>query len=220
MANTLFLYLESVLQSWGEHSRWDDRDTSNEPTKSGVVGLLGCASGISNSDQLSDLSRKITIGVRIDRAGSNLSDFQVVCGGSRLAKGGVRSSGIVINKQYLNDSCFLVAVRSDPDTIKSLENALLNPVWIPYLGRKGCVPHTPLLAGTGEFSDIEKALLSFPLSDRTGPEDKVCLVLESDTNEGLSRSDELTSRTPNVYGRRYVRYVYHEKTSIGNGRNL
>ena len=45
MANTLFLRLEGPLQSWGERGHWAVRDTAPEPTKSGVVGLLGCALG-------------------------------------------------------------------------------------------------------------------------------------------------------------------------------
>ena len=34
----LILRLEGALQSWGERSHWDHRDTANFPTKSGVVG--------------------------------------------------------------------------------------------------------------------------------------------------------------------------------------
>ena len=41
----LFLRLEGPLQSWGIRSRWDVRETQPEPTKSGVIGLLGCALG-------------------------------------------------------------------------------------------------------------------------------------------------------------------------------
>lgn len=38
MAKMLMLRLEGVLQSWGEHSRFDSRDSASMPTKSGVVG--------------------------------------------------------------------------------------------------------------------------------------------------------------------------------------
>ena len=41
----MLLRLEGVLQSWGERSRWDHRDTSDMPTKSALIGLLGCAMG-------------------------------------------------------------------------------------------------------------------------------------------------------------------------------
>ena len=41
----LVLRLEGPLQSWGENAKWDFRDSSTMPTKSGIVGLLGCAMG-------------------------------------------------------------------------------------------------------------------------------------------------------------------------------
>ena len=36
----LVLCLEGVLQSWGEDAKWDIRDSSDMPTKSGIVGLI------------------------------------------------------------------------------------------------------------------------------------------------------------------------------------
>ena len=46
----LILRLEGALQSWGERSHWDHRDTAVFPSKSGVVGLLGCAMGLERGD--------------------------------------------------------------------------------------------------------------------------------------------------------------------------
>ena len=43
---TLLLRLVAPLQSWGTTSRFDDRDTGKEPSKSGVIGLLAAAMGI------------------------------------------------------------------------------------------------------------------------------------------------------------------------------
>ena len=42
----LMLRLEGALQSWGDHSKWDIRDSGDFPSKSGVVGLLACAMGM------------------------------------------------------------------------------------------------------------------------------------------------------------------------------
>ena len=36
----LVLRLDGPLQSWGENAKWDFRDSSTMPTKSGIVGLL------------------------------------------------------------------------------------------------------------------------------------------------------------------------------------
>ena len=43
---TLLLRLVGPMQSWGTTSRFDERDTGKEPSKSGVVGLLAAALGI------------------------------------------------------------------------------------------------------------------------------------------------------------------------------
>ena len=46
-ANTLFLRLEGPLQAWGDTSKFVIRRTMDAPTKSGVLGLLCCAMGLS-----------------------------------------------------------------------------------------------------------------------------------------------------------------------------
>ena len=46
----ILLKLEGVLQSWGDHSKWDYRDSADFPSKSGVAGLLACAMGMERGD--------------------------------------------------------------------------------------------------------------------------------------------------------------------------
>jgi len=95
MANTLFLRLEGPLQAWGERARWSVRDTSTEPTKSGVVGMLGCALGISADQDLADLSRALRMGVRCEREGDFLTDFHTVIGGVISAEGKVKKDTVL-----------------------------------------------------------------------------------------------------------------------------
>ena len=77
----MLLRLEGVLQSWGERSRWDHRDTSDMPTKSALIGLLGCAMGIPRGDPwLNETARLLKMAVRADRAGSIMTDFHTVQG--------------------------------------------------------------------------------------------------------------------------------------------
>jgi len=56
------------MQSWGTRSRFDDRDTEAEPSKSGVLGLCAAALGIDRAAPVTRLSA-LTFGVRVDRAG-------------------------------------------------------------------------------------------------------------------------------------------------------
>ena len=71
----LILRLEGPLQSWGEHSVYfEEGDTATMPTKSGIVGLLACALGISKEEsaEIAALSDALTIGIRADRPGKIL----------------------------------------------------------------------------------------------------------------------------------------------------
>ena len=45
------LRLEGALQSWGDHSKWDERDSGSFPSKSGVVGLIACAMGLERGSE-------------------------------------------------------------------------------------------------------------------------------------------------------------------------
>ena len=45
--NTLFLRLEGPLQAWGDNSKFVIRRCMDAPTKSGVLGLICCAMGLS-----------------------------------------------------------------------------------------------------------------------------------------------------------------------------
>ena len=46
----LLLRLAGQMQSWGTQSRFSNRDTDLEPSKSGVIGLLCAAMGIPRDD--------------------------------------------------------------------------------------------------------------------------------------------------------------------------
>ncbi|WP_331719623.1 type I-E CRISPR-associated protein Cas5/CasD [Streptomyces virginiae] len=86
----LLIRLEALLQSWGNRSPYNDRDTLTRPTKSGVIGLLAAADGHDRDEiredaddflPLSDLA-DLRFGVRADRPGRLTSDFQTSGGGT------------------------------------------------------------------------------------------------------------------------------------------
>lgn len=77
----LILRLEGALQSWGDHSKWDVRDSGDFPSKSGVVGLLSCAMGLERGDpEIAALSAALHMAVRVDRPGIRVLDFHTVQG--------------------------------------------------------------------------------------------------------------------------------------------
>ena len=180
----LLLKLESPMQSWGTRSRWDIRDTGFEPTKSGVVGLLGCAMGISRNDlALEDLDKALLFGVRIDRPGLIATDYHTVTGYHRTAEGKFKcaenrmfdslskaiehkEATIVSPRDYLHDASFLVALAvkqekktANPNILEMLAAKLKNPKWPLYLGRKSCVPTLPIFYKlVDEYQNIEEAV--------------------------------------------------------------
>ena len=94
----LVLRLDGVLQSWGEHSKWNYRDSAAMPTKSGIVGLLGCALGLSRDDErLTELRSSLQMAVRADRPGIPMVDYQTIRSKKLLnAEGKVRANGDTI----------------------------------------------------------------------------------------------------------------------------
>lgn len=168
---SLLLRLEGPLQSWGYRSRFTNRDTGLEPTKSGVTGLLCCALGRPRTESPADLAA-LTMHVRVDRQGTILRDFHTAGGGvfrgSRqyyppTSSGSSSKNPAITQRYYLQDAAFLVALEGDPSLLRTLADALADPVWPLTLGRRSCPPATPVLVGPRD-ADAEAALENEPLT--------------------------------------------------------
>ncbi|MBT2207276.1 type I-E CRISPR-associated protein Cas5/CasD [Actinomadura sp. NEAU-AAG7] len=172
----LLLHLSGPLQSWGERSRFNQRDTSRAPTRSGLIGLIAAALGRRRDQPLDDLT-PLRFTTRIDRPGTLLRDFHTVGGGMPrhltviTAEGKRRSADtatLVSNRYYLQDAAFTVAVTApDPDLLDTCARALRAPTWPPYLGRRSCPPNAPLLIDAVHDDPITH-LIRLPLA-RTAP---------------------------------------------------
>ena len=190
----LVLRLEGPLQSWGENAKWDFRDSSTMPTKSGIVGLLGCAMGEERgSPVLVELAQSITVAVRADRPGVTFVDFQTVEGNPlRTADGGKRKNGVFLSPHaYLQDSCFTVFIDTTPEWQQRIISALENPRWCMYLGRKNCVPSRPILADRMEAADLMEALKEYPAAERAGKTMTYECEHPDSTAASIQRPDDL-----------------------------
>nr|WBO76135.1 type I-E CRISPR-associated protein Cas5/CasD [Streptomyces sp. SBE_14.2] len=169
----LLLRLAGPLQSWGEHSHFNDRDTLAFPTRSALTGLLAAALGRPRHHDLDDLALSVT--VRVDRPGSRLRDFHTIGGGLSAdrtvvtAEGKRRSSDtstLTSTRWYLEDAAFTVALTlpddSEPPT--AWADALQSPRWPLYLGRRACPPAGPLFLGRSAdaFHDLVHLPLALP----------------------------------------------------------
>lgn len=149
--STLLLRLAAPLQSWGVDSKFETRRTLPFPTKSGVIGLLAAALGMSRNEPLDRLN-SLKFGVRIDKEGKLIRDYHIV----KLPK-----NAVVSERYYLSDAIFLAGIEGDDEFIKSLEAALKAPAFPLYLGRRSCPPTQPLLLGI-QNCILEEALENEP----------------------------------------------------------
>jgi CRISPR system Cascade subunit CasD len=186
-ANTLFLRLEGPMQAWGnQESKFVVRRTADAPTKSGVIGMLCAALGVSRQDADKEWLPKLgalRMGVRIDAPGVRWWDYHTVGAGMKMrtAEGKLKDGPMLTRREYLCDASFLVALQGEPALIVELEAAMKNPRWTLYLGRKCCPPSRPLLGyPAGDFPDLVSAVKSFPWQPRLKydqtPETVDCLL--------------------------------------------
>ena len=144
--SVLLLRLSGPMQSWGVQSRFTVRDTGLEPSKSGVVGILCAALGRRRDEPVADLAG-LHMGVRVDQEGTLMRDFHTAGKGGYLkASGSIERSNVIVStRYYLADARFLVGVKGDElGFLAQIHDALRDPVWPLYLGRKAFVPGEPV----------------------------------------------------------------------------
>jgi len=212
--SVLLLRLSGPLQSWGVQSRFDRRDTALEPTRSGVFGLLCAALGRPRTALLDDVAA-LRMGVRADQEGQLMVDFHTAGIDGHLENDGTVNTRnpIVSRRFYLADARFLVAVAGqDEGFLARLQQALHDPVWPLYLGRKAFVPGEPvwLKEGLCPGAELLPALSRYPwlgVDPRRRPK-RLRVVLDAEDGE-QSRNDGLpTSFALRDYAVRRVRMLY------------
>ena len=229
--SVLLIRLAGPMQSWGTQSRFSDRDTGREPSKSGVVGLLCAALGKPREEGPGDGFPKLEefaelrMGVRVDREGVVEADYHTAGGGSvpGVARYGVvKANGglgtVVSTRYYLADANFLVGLEGEAELLRKLDAALGDPVWPLYLGRKCFVPGAAvrlpdelLPAGRLVEKPLETALREFPWLGSRKPSGAVRMVIECPAEEAWEvRNDQVVSFAlgDREYRLRHVRIAY------------
>ncbi|MBM4326582.1 MAG: type I-E CRISPR-associated protein Cas5/CasD [Deltaproteobacteria bacterium] len=176
---TLLLRLEGPMQSWGYRSRFDYRDTALEPTRSGVIGLICAACGVARGEDISRFE-PIRMGVRVDKEGRPERDYHTAGGDHHEPReyGVIKADGsgmdtVVSYRDYLADAIFTVGLEShDKYLLQEIAEALCNPTWPLFLGRKAfCLAEHPLSASRPSVvqADLETALKGAAFSLRCKP---------------------------------------------------
>lgn len=165
----LLMWLEAPLQSWGHDSKFGRRDTLNFPTKSGVFGLLCSALGAGGEQRellarLAPMSLSVISFSRTKQMGKQpptkcdreplLRDFHMVGSGydyedpwqkllipkTNDGEAAVGGGAKMTYRYYVQDAAFAVVLEVPTDEADIFAEALKNPIWDLYLGRKNCVP--------------------------------------------------------------------------------
>lgn len=202
---TLLIRLSGPLQSWGTTSRFDERDSQLEPSKSGVLGLVCAALGRDRAESVADLAR-LRMGVRVDREGLLLRDYQTATGVINAAGKPDLGRTVISPRYYLADAVFLVGLEGDDLTLlQSIHTALQAPHWLLALGRKGCPPGEPVWLPDGlRDTPLRDSLHTYPLLTPISSTQSLRLVLESD-NHGAVRLDQpLAPFALRRFGPRYI----------------
>lgn len=211
--SVLLLRLAGPMQSWGTQSRFTVRDTGLEPSKSGVVGLLCAALGRRRGEPVADLAA-LTMGVRVDQEGVMSRDYQTAGkGGILKASGQVERKNLVVStRYYLADARFLVGLEGQTlSLLTQVHEALRDPHWPLYLGRKAFVPGEPawLADGLRNGEELLEALRAYPWlgSNRQDRPEQMRLVVE-DPDGPEVRADQPFSFAERRFAPRRVRTMF------------
>lgn len=151
---TLLLKLAGPLQSWGTRSSFETRQTDLYPSKSAVIGLIASSFGYrrdddENNQRLNDLD----FAVRIDQQGNLLRDYHTA---RRFKNTGKFERTYVTNRYYLEDAVFVVAIGHENTAwIDEIEEALKNPMYAPFMGRRSLPLPADFFLGTTSKNVID-----------------------------------------------------------------
>ena len=180
MPKHVALLLDAPMMSWGDSSpSFSLRGTGEQPTLSAMHGLVACCLGISATEDARDfeeLGYELSFSsdpLRLSGTPTLMDDHQVSRGTSSLpawrrhaavvdTDGKALPEGKLYHKHYLTGVVFGAVLQMKEEVADKVAHALEDPVWPPYLGRKGCVPASPIYQGV--FDSVEEATAALQLA--------------------------------------------------------
>lgn len=169
------LTLSGVLQYYADNNAIALRTTYNSsivPTKSAVIGLIASALGLPRkSEQSTDLYNTLTAKYKVISGGQLFEDFQTIKplksqsyymnkfynrNRFNTVDGGTRDGQLIKHVQYLQDCEFEVYVGcEDSDLLRKIFEAIKNPEYALYFGKRSCVPNKPIVTELEMFDEEE-----------------------------------------------------------------
>lgn len=180
MTEYLIFQLHAPLTSWGTQAVGQERPSEDHPGRSALLGLLAAALGIRREDEAAQkaLRDACRFGIKQIHAGLALRDFHTVQTPPENKKARHRFTrrdelredklGTILSfRSYYQDSLHLVAACSNGEQypLTRLQQALREPVFPLYLGRKSCPPAMPLHPQILPALDMKTALDDYELME-------------------------------------------------------
>ena len=156
----LLFRLYAPLASWGEIAIGQTRHSAGYPGKSAIIGLLAASLGIKRSDDEKQqrLQTAYQVAVEVFSRGNLLRDYHTIQVPDSVGKfsyrtrrdelviGKKRLGTILSTREYRTDSLAVIAIRkldTSPYSLQEIQEYLLKPKFMLYLGRKSCPPAAP-----------------------------------------------------------------------------
>jgi CRISPR system Cascade subunit CasD len=183
MATFLLTRLYGPLCAWGGPAVGELRPTGDHPTRSALLGLLGACLGVRRDDaqEQAVLVEGFGVAVRVDAAGRRMEDYHTIQ--APKARKGVdpvtrreelanpdHLETMITRRGYVQDAVYSVAWwgrGTPPWGLDTAAEALTQPRFTPYLGRKSCPPALPLVPVLSDgptlveaFADLDAYLVA------------------------------------------------------------
>jgi CRISPR system Cascade subunit CasD len=136
--------------------------------------------------------------VRVDRPGTLLCDYHTaqnvaIASSKPGAKARIKDCE-PSSRYYLSDADFLIGLEGPMDVLEPVDEALSDPVWPLFLGRKAFPPSIPVRVPDGLLPDgtLPEALETQPWWKRSRRDERpesLRIVMETDSADGEARGD-------------------------------
>jgi CRISPR system Cascade subunit CasD len=126
-----------------------------------VIGLVAAAKGIRRTEPLTELLG-LRFGVRVDRAGQLVRDFQTAQRQRKERDGSTTWHSLPLSyRYYVSDATYVAVLEGDRTLVEGIEQAVRSPAFPLFLGRRSCPPAGPIAVGVFGH-DLETSLQQVP----------------------------------------------------------
>jgi CRISPR system Cascade subunit CasD len=241
----VILRLDAPLVSFGAPMVDQNGVVQTFPGLSMLVGLLANALGWDRreGERLDALQERIRFAARVDRRGEALVDYQTVDLGTswmrpevagwttrgRIARRGGANAELTHQRyrHYRADSIHTVALTAlgdEPPSLDDLATALREPARPLFIGRKACLPASPIFMDVVEGDSLLGVLANLPRSPRADDGLLPATWWEGDEALGaagesrvVAVSDERDWRNSIHVGRRLMREGHVDPPPVTHG---